>query len=514
LNKFVNILVLVPVLLIVSGCYNNSHIRTQRVLEPGDQVLSLYGSANLAAPEAEYGSYDIKHGGVNGLRIGLSYLGYHRGLEQGVNLAYGGGTGDYHSYILGYDIRKVMQTSGSLPYRYGLYAEMNSLESVYAGAIKGGTVMQFRPYIMTASSRLTEWYGGLHGIMSFGDVRANQYSGDLVYWGDSDLDYEYEYSVSAIGLGVTVGNELQLGPILVQSQFDVSYISQKHTMDSDDLEYLLGLEDAPSFNLNPLDNSGPVFAVGISACAAPESQKRRIRAPAPIPQSLQDGKPAPERFDPLTGQPITEPATPELKRFDPFTGEIITGEELAFDPFTGLPVQNTLPPPDQSFLTPNEATLLRMQGLRVLTINGVPSPGVIQDIRRSGLVISRSIKGEPQLETMAFEHLRSIRFEGGRRGLQKGFKSGATSCGLCVGLPLLASLATGDGSLFFLGVVSAPVVGLGATIVSSLENDTYELSFDPKAGKVISPQYKQQVLTELIKMYLEGGFPSYPLTRD
>lgn len=508
MNRHLRFILAIIALIALNGCYNNSHIRTQRVLEPGDRVFSGYTSANLLAADTHYRSYDIRHGGVPGMRAGLSYLGYHKGLEQGFTIAYGGGSGDYNANVLGYDVRKVI-SSASTPYRYGLHVELNLLGDHPYEGINGGSVVQIQPYLMSTTSPSREWYGGIHGIMSFGDIEA---SGS--YWdyqtSYQTIDYDYTYSASAVGLGVTIGNEMQLGQLLIQTQVDLSYLTQDHSVDSEDYDAIFnGIGNVNSeVEIHPLKSSGPYATLGFAVGLAPESQKKRRSAPF----SFQEKTYTPaQKFDPNTGEIISpQKRTP---RFDPLTGKPITDSPPKYDPFTGLPVEQAKPATPKSLLTANERSLLLMNGLRVISLNNVATNAQVQDIKDNGLILYRESPGASVLETIAFENILSIEFEGGKKGVQKGFKAGMTACGTCIGLPLAASLITGEGELFGLGLLASPVIAAGSFLITSLSADKYLVSFTQNSGYPTDDEQKMEVLSHLIKVYIQSGFPEYDLTK-
>lgn len=495
----------------MSSCYNNSHIRTQRVLKPGDKVYSGFASTNIIGTETNYDSYDIRHGGVPGMRAGISYLGYHKDLEQGFNLAYGGGSGDYNSLVVGYDLRKVIYSSKSNPYRYGVHLEVNNLKGSSYDGITGGNVFQVQPYIISTTSVIQDWYGGLHGIMSFGDIESTEDHWSYTTHNSSELDFKYQ--VNGLGLGVTVGNEMRLGQFNVQTQVDLSYLSQQHSVHTDDYDAITAAFDEEYLELKPMNSSGLFATVGIALNLVPESQQDRSRTSITyVDQPWESSKPT-QKFDPYTGEKIDQQESKETLRFDPLTGLPIPDDPPLFDPLTGLPVEQDKPTNPRSLLTVNERSLLLMKGMRIISLNNIITSALLQDVKDSGLIIYRNSPLGTGIETIKYEDIRNIRFEGGRKGSQQGFKSAATACGACIGLPLAASLISGDGGLFAVGLLGAPVVGLGAFIMTSLDTDDYELSFTALPAGVTDVAYKKQVFSRLVKMYVETGFPDYDLTK-
>ncbi|MBC8377141.1 MAG: hypothetical protein H8E26_13945 [FCB group bacterium] len=480
------------------------------MLQPGDKIISGYGSINLLGSDSQYESYDIRHGGVSGMRAGFSYLGYRKGFEQGASISYGGGSGSYNSLSIGYDIRKVMNTQQSRPYRYGLQTEFNHILPEIDQRIQGGTVIQLRPYLMSATSELIDLYGGVHGIMSFGDMQSRE---TIYDWSSSSFageNYDYSYNVAALGLGVSIGSELRFGEFLLQSQIDASYLSQQHDVNEDDYLYLATLGNG-NLELEPMRSSGLYVSLGMAIGRAPKSSQSRIK----IPVGYMDTSPSmvtPEsglKFDPYTGMAIPQKSSPTTLKFDPYTGESLHSKPAAFDPYTGLPLENSTP---HSLLSPQERSILLMKGLKIVSLNRTASNALIQDVKSNGIVIYRESHGQSILETIGYENIRNIQFEGGKRGFKKGMNSAMISCGLCIALPLSASLLTGEGELFFMGLLTAPAVGLGTLVVSSLQADRYNIHFNPTPSQPTDVEYKKRVFKELIKLYVESGFPTYQLT--
>jgi len=510
LNRSFNIILLITISFVLSSCYNNSHIRTQRILEPGDKILSAYGSANIMGAETGYSSDDIQQGGIAGLRAGVSYLGYRKGYEQGLSIGYGGSeSGDYNSYIFGYDIRKVISATKSAPYRYGLHAEFNNLLRNGGRRIQGGSVVQLRPYIMSTTSPLNNWYGGVHGLMSFGTIQSSESYWNHSYTNQTKIDYTYD--VSSLGLGITVGNEIRLGGMMVQTQVDVSYISQQHEVDPDD--YLtLSLLNSEYLELEPLDNSGAFASIGLAISQVPKSQKIRARIPVQYMNlhETNSGEPTNLKFDPFTGEALPQESSQEQLKFDPNTGLPIQAKPTTFDPFTGLPVDSQIP---TSLLSPQERSRLLIKGLKIVSLNGAVTTALVQDVKNTGLVIYRESLGKPILETIEYKNIHEINFEGGRKGFKKSLNSAMVGCGICVALPLAGTILTGEGGVLFLGILGAPVVGLSTLLVTSLITDKYEVNFLQTNSQRVDIEYKKQILSQLVTIYVQSGFPDYEMTR-
>ncbi len=514
MNRLSQVLLVLVLVIFVTGCYNNSHIRTQRVLKPDEKIISGNVGLNLVAPSIPYEHSSIDESGIAGLRAGVSYLGFHRGYEQGVGIGYGTTENGFEDYMFSYDIRKVQTTTKSRPYRTGLHVELNSLSS---SGDNEGQVFQFRPYMISTTSENKIWYGGIHGLFSFGDIsaskrlsiRTNNYS-------YSHPTVAYEYSISSLGIGATVGNELRFWNLLFQTQLDFSIINQRHELTDD---RILDLDIDSDFYAEPLNVTGPVITIGMAFHRAPSSQKpephQSLTATSSIglssvpPQEKQES-----RFDPFTGELITptQPAGPV--KFDPFTGEPIDPDTTPkYDPLTGNLVSEapgTSKQSPYSLLKPGEKFALALKELKISTLNGKATPAQVIDLTDVGLVYQREIAQSTTI-TIPYAHITQISFQGERRGFAYGLKAAATSCGVCIGVPLGLSILTGEYELLGAGILGAPVAALGSAVLGSLSRDSYELRFMLPPPTLTPSAYRQQMLVQLVRMYIDSGFPSYDL---
>ena len=511
-------LLLAVSILLLTGCYNNSHVRTQRILEPGDQVVSGYMSANLLGPGADNNSYDIRHTGIAPVRLGLSYLGHHKGYEQGLNLGYGGGSGDYTDLIVGYDIRTVKTQKNDQPNRYGLYLELNNIQDSDGGRIKDGSVFQIRPYWMTTTSQYRNWYWGLHALGSAGEIAASQYvgfysSGTSQY---NQYELDFNYTVSSLGAGITMGNETQFGNYSILTQLDLSFLNTQHKI-MDEAVVQLALDADEYWQMNPLDQTGLYISLGMAVSQA--AKPKPIYPMANIYNTTTVVDPIPEqsfKYDPLTGEKIvTEPEPAELQ-FDPFTGEkIATPVTKTFDPFTGMPINDptqTTKVSPYSLLTPSERSSLLIKGLNITSLNGVPTKATIQDVMDTGLMVYKENYGVLAQEIIPFEKIRKVQLEGGRKGFAKGASAALTSCGVCLGIPLLASVLTSEGELFALGIIAAPPVALGTLLYASMDRESYDLNFPFNTPNSMTDiEYRKKIFIQLVQAYIASGFPKYNL---
>lgn len=483
----------------------------------------------------------VDENGISAFRLGISYLGLHGDYEQGLNVGYGVlSAGDKTDLTIGYDIRKVQIKNTKRPYRLGLYIESNLIEGGDSYESLKGTVFQLRPYMMTVTSEQNNWYAGVHGLLSFGDITGDM--SDYTYNGYDYIHYHdtYKYSVTSLGGGISFGNELRLGGILLQSQVDLSLVNQKHQL----------IGDPPSslywdyYGWGPLKNTGPVIGFSTAIRLAPPRKKPEIYYPtvsntlpgldsenpmeSPNPtrydpftgQIIEDQKkPSPLLFDPATGEPLKagpqlkfDPlsgdaiATPETVKYDPMTGEIIQEKEAPkFDPETGLPVDSDpkLAQKPQSLLTKGEQSLLLSKGLKMNSLNGRKVDLRVVDINNQGLTVVHlnNFNLGPQL--IPFEEIIRVDFEGGRKGMRRSFGTALAGCGSCVAIALGASIISGDIEALFM-TFYAPAVGLGSWIFGAMQNESYVLAMTPNHDKA----FRQASLLQVIRTYLQtNSFP-------
>ncbi|MCF7824036.1 MAG: hypothetical protein K9N35_07665 [Candidatus Marinimicrobia bacterium] len=532
--------------LVLTSCYNNTHIRTQRILEPGEKVFSVNSGIAAAFADNEAG-YQIEEGGIGAFRFGVSYLGVHGEYEQGLNVGYSlVDYGDKSDIIVGYDIRKVESDAGKRLYRKGFYIEANMINGGDSYESLSGTIFQIRPYLMTCTSEQKNWYGGIHGLFSLGNMNAN--INDYYYSGVSGMqDIDYQYSVISVGAGVSFGNEARLGNILFQTQIDMSMLSQNHNLLSDAPDYLeYGYED-----WEPFKRTGPVIGLSTAIRIAPPRKAPTRYYPSitntlPAIGTIKEQDSAPKLiYDPFTGQEVSTQNKPPDLFFNPETGEEKkSATELMFDPVTGEPVESQLLlqfdpvsgeaiAPDQgmkfdpetgyvlenqpaqyeapySLLTLGEQSLLLSNGLKIKSLNAKPVQMKVLDITNEGLFVVHETNFRPEQEVIPFDKILQISFEGGRKGMSESFGSALSGCGSCVGIALGVSLLTSDFEAMYLALY-APVVGLGTWIYSSTEKDAYHLIMTTNSTTHPDGEYREIILLEVIRTYLQTR--SFPQTK-
>jgi len=316
-------------LLVLVGCHNNAHLRTQKILKPGEKVYSGSGVLAMGGIDESYDA--LQNTGVMGLRGEVSMLKGRKDSESGPYFGVGIGD-DGPGLILGYETRKYTgQNSGSLK-KLGAQFEVNIGEA--------GQTFHLRPSLTSTTKRGRPLYGGLHGILAVGNLMGYEYFS----WRTSGETYEYDlwhnveqevdYRFNSLGAGLTAGAEfLTYDNNSIQLQVDVSLVKNSFNIDGEpvpdiDMEnvtFASWLDDEEWGGQG--DDVMPMVtgSIGMSFFK-PDPTNKESFEPLPAP-SYGTTQPQPV-FDPETGEKISSGM-----RFDPETGEAII--ETQFDPETG-----------------------------------------------------------------------------------------------------------------------------------------------------------------------------------
>ena len=343
------IILLCSFLLVLVGCHNNAHLRTQKVLKPGEKAYS--GSGVLAVGGIDE-SYDgLQNTGVMGFRGEVSMLKGGKDSEAGPYFGVGIGD-DGPGLILGYDYRKYTgQRSGS-PKKLGAQIEVNFGEA--------GAAFHLRPSITSTTKRGKPFYAGVHGLLAVGNLKDRPYinwytvdssevheepSGHVSYgWDRHNFEEEIDYHFNSLGAGITAGAEfLAFDNNSIQLQVDVSLVKNSFNTDFnipvedwdnvvdaswqnwEDQEAGLGVPR----DLSHDDELMPMVtgSIGMSFFK-PDPTNKESFEPLPTPGYNMGQTHTQPVFDPETGEKISG-----VMRFDPETGEAII--ETQFNPETG-----------------------------------------------------------------------------------------------------------------------------------------------------------------------------------
>ena len=323
-------------LLVLAGCHNNAHLRTQKVLKPGEKVYS--GSGVLAMGGVDDGGGSIENTGVMGIRGEVSMLTGGKDSESGPYLGFGGNSNaEEFGFIAGYDYKKYIGLNSGLPKKLGAQFEVNISEI--------GQVFHLRPSITSTTKRGRPIYGGAHGLLAMGNLMDNSYfswrtSGET-YEDDRwfDLEQEVDYRFNSLGAGLTAGAEfLTFDNNSIQLQVDVSLVKNSFITDAElpdiDMENVTwalwdNYDDGEDSWGSHDDELMPMVtgSIGMSFFKPNPTNKEPFE-PLPTPSYNTGQTQTQSVFDPETGEKISG-----AMRFDPETGEAII--ETQFDPETG-----------------------------------------------------------------------------------------------------------------------------------------------------------------------------------
>jgi len=293
-------------LLVLVGCHNNAHLRTQKVLKPGEKVYS--GSGVLAVGGVDdITSYDgVDNTGVMGLRGEVSMLKGGKDFESGPYLGFGANFNvEEFGFIAGYDYRKYTGQGSGSPKKLGAQIEVNFSEA--------GAVFHLRPSITSTTKRGRPLYGGIHGLLAIGS---------LAEYGYGYYDDEIDYRFNSLGAGLTAGAEfLTFDNNSIQLQVDVSMVKNAFSTDAELLVFDPDDWEDGEDELFPIVTG----SIGMSFFKPDPTNKESFE---PLPTPSYNTKQTQPIFDPETGEKLSSGM-----RFDPETGEAII--ETQFNPETG-----------------------------------------------------------------------------------------------------------------------------------------------------------------------------------
>jgi hypothetical protein len=309
------IIFLCSFLLMLVGCHNNAHLRTQKVLKPGEKVYSGSGVLAMGGMDESYDG--LQNTGVMGFRGEVSMLKGSKDSEAGPYFGVGIGD-DGPGLILGYDYRKYTgQRSGS-PKKLGAQFEVNISEA--------GAAFHLRPSIISTTKRGRPLYGGVHGLLAMSNLTEHEYGYRYGYgYGyDYDGDIEIDYRFNSLGAGLTAGAEfLTFDNNSIQLQVDVSLVKNSFSTDAELLVFDPDDWEDGEDELFPIVTG----SIGMSFFK-PDPTNKESFEPLPTPSYNTGQTQTQPVFDPETGEKISGGM-----RFDPETGEAII--EKQFNPETG-----------------------------------------------------------------------------------------------------------------------------------------------------------------------------------
>lgn len=325
-------------LLGMTACHNNAHLRTQKILEHGEKVYSM--SAILAVTGDTYNG-DINKTGISGFRGEISMLTGNetneKGLYAGIGMFGAGGL----DLIVGYEYKKYTKLDMASPWKLGVQMELNiTTGDRFEEGFRGGTVLHLRPSYTSTTAKERPIYAGVHGLFAMGNLK------DFIYWEYTIYDYDYSYGnepvsyqFTSIGAGLTAGLEYFFRTSSLQFQVDVSLV--QNAFHSDDYPPDINTDNLDWYSWSDNDpvQKPTIMITGSAGINFFKSLPKPIHPSKPYPLPYyyeeeiyeQEVEPKPElQFDPETGLPLEDEPVPQ---FDPETGEHIESDkEIKFDP--------------------------------------------------------------------------------------------------------------------------------------------------------------------------------------
>ena len=438
-----NIFLLIAFSVILTGCYNNAHLRTQHALKDEETVFSASSTLNITGEAMDYA---LQTPGALGLRGEISYL---RGKPWGELGLFGGigfgSEGETIGYTGGLDLRKYSWTKKGMGLKMGGQAEITLLpQSDRYYRSTHGYGIHFRPSITTITTKNNDYYVGFHGLYSLSQMSSfdyiNYYENGLWQYIEDDIAHTQITS----GIGLTLGGEFPSRKSALQIVINGTLASGRSIVH----DYTDILVDENSYSTFVVSGS-----VGLNFYK-PRSVSVSTQGPSPPPVPLQKQQ-VPMLFDPTTGE-IIESKT--------------TGVE--FDPLTGEPVES---PPN---VTPLPMTFLGGRMADIKLIDGsLYSKVKLQSISSEGITFlydkkSRSPLGRRTLSNttvlIPLVQMNSIIIYEGNNSVGKGVSGCLAGCAIGYCGPLLISLITGvdelGGFVLFtvpLGIVYGWTNGIG-----------------------------------------------------
>ena len=300
-------------MLIINGCHNNAHLRTQKKLDKGESVISSSVVGNIGGMEKGFELNAINRTGILGSRLEISYLRGTGSSELGPYFSVGS---DYHDvgFNGGFDYRAYVLGNGKYNKKAGFQIEYNYTEPINNNFVK---TLHLRPSISTITDENKSTYMGIHGIIASGQLSDEVWwyerdtirdpNGLIIHFDYPDFTEQVEYRYFSYGAGLTAGYEYRpknfksFKDMNIQIQFDVSLI--QNTFDTDFTfpnNAILGLDHYSKDQLDGVNYStGPVFLAGLSIGTnffKPKKLNKDLIKPLPIPKI----------FDPETGEKIKE----------------------------------------------------------------------------------------------------------------------------------------------------------------------------------------------------------------
>ena len=288
-------------ILVLIGCHNNAHLRTQKILEKKESVISVSGVLPIGGIDDRYSIDD--ENGILGMRGELSYIKGFGNYELGPYAGFGLSDLDDPGFILGFDYKNYLNISSNRPIKFGAQFELNSSEY--------GQIFHIKPSLISVTNQKKAGYYGIHGLL---------YNGSLKLWGSSVYNY------SSLGVGFTLGTEYISSKSSIQAQVDLSMVNNAFQIEGG--SYFFYMDE---WIYDPGDSYHLIvgLSAGVNFFNAPE-ERNKFFEPMPVP-NYKKVKTKDIYYNPNTGEVISSGPT----KFDPNTGELLSSQTEIFDPNTG-----------------------------------------------------------------------------------------------------------------------------------------------------------------------------------
>ena len=317
--------------LVIIGCHNNAHLRTQKLLKPGEKSISISGVIPAGGVIEGQGRTLNEETGVVGVRGEVSYLKGNVDSESGPYLGFGFHR-DYPGFILGYDYRKYLK---SRKQKLGGQFEINLTEF--------GPLFHLRPSFSSVTSDSWPIYAGIHGILANGKLKT--WTNEIIFdYLDSNgdtarhrIDEKIDYNFNSLGAGITFGFEINTAYYSFQFQTDISLVKNSwfskydHGINSEKI-ISFSRFNSTSFSQNNSDyyQYDPYYVDINNGFSHSDEPALLVSASAGM-SFFKPGKNTSPTFEPM---PIPSKSIKQII-YDPDTGEKILDNDLQFDPETG-----------------------------------------------------------------------------------------------------------------------------------------------------------------------------------
>ena len=182
----------------LSGCYNNSHLRTQRILEEGDKATSVNADINIPIL-----SLIPRSSSIAGWRVELSSLKGQNNGEFGPYAGFGLGfePDPAMTGFFGLEYKKYIAVGSSEhPWKLGFQGEINN----FVREENEPAVLQLRPSLTTTTSDYRNKYWGVHGLFSdyLASLGSSGYRGNIIgaglTYGFENNDFQVQVDASLV----------------------------------------------------------------------------------------------------------------------------------------------------------------------------------------------------------------------------------------------------------------------------------------------------------------------------